>query len=32
MPRVKDILGNERIIADDAITISIDRYNKLICI
>lgn len=24
------MLGNERIIADDAITISVDRYNKLI--
>ena len=24
------MLGNERIIADDAITISIDRFNKLI--
>ena len=30
MPKVKDILGNERIIADEAITISIDRYNQLI--
>ena len=30
MPKVKDILGNERIIADETITISIDRYNQLI--
>ena len=30
MTKVKDILGNERIIADEAITISIDRYNQLI--
>lgn len=30
MPKVKDILGNEGIIADEAITISIDRYNELI--
>ena len=30
MPKVKDILGNERIIADESITISIDRYNQLI--
>ena len=30
MPKVKDILGNERIIADEAITISNDRYNELI--
>ena len=30
MLKVKDILGNERIIADEAITISIDRNNQLI--
>lgn len=30
MQKIKDMLGNERIIADDAITISIDRFNKLI--
>ena len=30
MPKVKDILGNERIIADEAITISIDRFKELI--
>ena len=30
MQKIKDMFGNERIIADDAITISVDRYNKLI--
>ena len=30
MPKVKDILGNERIIADETITISIDRFSELI--
>ena len=30
MEKYKDMLGNERIIADEAITISLERYNQLI--
>lgn len=32
MPKVKDMLGNERNVIDEAITISIERYNELIII
>ena len=30
MPKVKDILGNERFFADETITISLERYEHLI--
>ena len=30
MAKVKDMLGNERIIADEAITIRLERYEHLI--
>ena len=30
MPKYKDILGNERAVADETVTISLERYNQLI--
>ena len=30
MPRVKDILGNERVTIDEAVTISLERFEHLI--
>ena len=30
MSKVKDILGNETAVADETVTISIERYNQLI--
>ena len=30
MPKYKDILGNEKVVADETITISLERYNQLI--
>ena len=30
MAKYKDILGNERAVADDTVTISLERYNQLI--
>lgn len=30
MAKYKDILGNERAVADETVTISLDRYNQLI--
>ena len=30
MPKYKDILGNERAMADEVITISLERYEHLI--
>ena len=32
MSKYKDILGNERSIADETVTISLERYNQLIII
>ena len=30
MAKYKDILGNERAVADETVTISLERYNQLI--
>lgn len=32
MAKYKDILGNERAVADETVTISLERYNQLIII
>ena len=30
MPKVKDMLGNERVMADETITIRLERFERLI--
>ena len=32
MAKYKDIFGNERVVADETVTISLERYNQLIII